>query len=131
MSPQNILTKSDKEHLFTITQQIDWNRIALVMLVLDWKYYHIPGRTPNAGELRDLAMEHLGQCIQEARSANRSSSCMSTGGFEYAVLLNTEDEERDTSTPAEVVYISCSFIVESSESKHHNPDGSHTTRNHV
>lgn len=122
------LSTHDQKHLSEVTKAIDWNRIATAMRVLNWYWYTIPGRTPTAGEIRDEALTRLADCIREARSANKSAVCMSTGGFEYAVLLDTEDEERAPTIPAQVVYLSCSFVLESTESPRPNPDGSHTTR---
>jgi hypothetical protein len=122
------LSINDQKHLSEVTKAIDWNRIATAMRALNWYWYTIPDRTPNAGEIRDEALARLADCIREARSTNKSAVCMQTGGFEYAVLLDTGNEERDPTPPAEVVYLSCSFVLESTESQRTNPDGSHSTR---
>ena len=122
------LSIHDKEHLNEVVKTIDWNRIAIAMRALNWQWYHIHGRTPTAGEIRDEALVRLADCIRQARSTNKSAMCMQTGGFEYAVLLDTENEECDSTTPAPVVYLSCSFVIESTEIQRTNPDGSHTTR---
>ena len=98
------------------------------MRALNWQWYHIPGRTPTAGEIRDEALARLADCIREARSTNKSAVCTQTGGFEYAVLLDTQNEGRDPTIPAHVVYLSCSFVIESTECQRTNPDGSQTTR---
>ena len=121
------LSIHDKEHLSGVVKTIDWNRIAVVMRALNWQWYHIHGRTPTAGEIRDEALVRLADCIRQARSTNKSAMCMQTGGFKYAVLLDTENEERPPATPAPVVYLSCSFVIESTESQRTNSDGSHTT----
>ena len=84
------LSKSDHQHLASIALTINWSRIATVMKVLDWKYYHTPGRAPNAGELRDGALEYLASCIQEARANRHNTYHLQTGGFSFGAEVCPE-----------------------------------------
>jgi hypothetical protein len=115
MSHRSALNKSDKEHLTSIARSIDWQRIAVVMNVLNWHYYHIPGRTPNAGELRDGAMEHLNWCIREARTNGHHVGAMNAGGFGYTAQLCP-----DTGA---VLSLYCDFTIEAHLSTEPNPVG--------
>ena len=118
MSTTTTLSKSDKAHLTSIARTINWQRITVVMNALDWQYYHIPGRTPNAGELRDGAMEYLSQCIQEARTNSYHLGTLQTGGFSYTAQVCPET--------GAVTLLYCDFTIEahaSTEANDCTPNG--------
>ncbi|MBJ6146375.1 hypothetical protein [Hymenobacter sp. BT559] len=102
------LSSTDKDHLSSISQTMNWAMIARVMQALGWRWYHIHGRSPNPGEIRDEAMNHLTQCIHEARESDCLTATMHTGGLEYTADV--------CPISGNVEHLYCAFILESQAS---------------
>ncbi|WP_019949687.1 hypothetical protein [Hymenobacter aerophilus] len=104
------LTAHDHAHLASIMLNTKWASIARIMHELDWKHYATHGRTPTAGELRDNALQHLANCIRDARTNGEFASGLVTGDFSYDAMLCPE-----TGT---VIGLFCSFLIKGPDSLH-------------